>query len=217
MAEEGLFNFSLKTPASISIIGPSMCGKTHLILDIIRNRNLYFDRVVTKVIYVYYRINETLLELATSDPNVILVEDILEADKLIEDSCLVIIDDQLGQLNNRQINELVTDYFIRKVHHLNFNVIITLQRAFSSVTKTILDNTKYAAYFNNPRYKALITHVAKNFAPRNIRFVQEAYAIATRQPHGYLLFDFSNDTPEEYRLRNKIFPNGDDTLLFRSQ
>ena len=212
MAEDSLYDFSLRTPASICLIGPSQCGKSHLIVDIIRNRQLYFDKPIGKVIYVYYRINDILLGLQSSDPDIILVEDIPTAEKLIEDSCLLILDDVLGELNNRQINDTVTDLFIRKVHHYNFNVILTLQRAFSNVPKTILDNTKYAIYFDSPRYRSMIT----NFAKKNLAYVQDAFHRATKIPHGYLLFDFGNETPEEYRLRNKIYPSDDDTCVYRS-
>jgi hypothetical protein len=214
--EGASFDFRLKTPASICILGPSQCGKTHLVLDIIANRQHYFDRPISRVVYVYYKLNDRLQKLAR-DHDIHLVSSITEGDKLITESCLLVLDDQLEELKNRQVNAIVTDYFIRKVHHHNFNVILTLQRAFTAETKTVLDNFRYAVYFDSPRYRSVITHVAKNFAPKNIKYVQEAFKKATEYPHGYLLFDFANDTPDCYRLRSKIYPSGDDMFIFTAE
>ena len=40
----------------------------------------------------------------------------------------------------------------------------------------------------------------------NSRFMVEAYKDATDQPHGYLLIDTKQETPEDLRLRTNIFP-----------
>ena len=148
MAEDALFDFTLKSPAGWCIFGCSQAGKTTTVLDIIRNRNTYFRNPISKVIYCYYRLNDALVQLAESDPDVILVEDIHSADKLIQDSCLLVLEDLQGQLGNRNINDIITNFFIRKIHHFNFTLIFTLQRACSETTKTIRDNTQYRIYFD---------------------------------------------------------------------
>lgn len=42
--------------------------------------------------------------------------------------------------------------------------------------------------------------------PRNPKYVQEAFDNATLKAHSYLLFDFTQTTPDELRLRTEIFP-----------
>ena len=42
--------------------------------------------------------------------------------------------------------------------------------------------------------------------PGQTHYVTEAYKSATEKPHGYLLFDLTQDTPDNLRLRTNIFP-----------
>jgi hypothetical protein len=207
--------FRLQTPLSLCLVGPSMCGKTTQVFDILYNRKTYFDHPITKIIYVYYKLNSNLIKLAESDSSVVLVDSVLEGDKNITENCILVLDDCMTQLKERDIGELVTDYFTRKVHHFNFNVILTLQRAFTPQTRTILDNTRMAAYFDCPRSRSQITYIARNFAPKNIHYVQHAYAKAIAKPHGFLVFNYSVGIPESQRLRNFIYPRaGDENFLY---
>ena len=48
-------------------------------------------------------------------------------------------------------------------------------------------------------------HLGKQIYPNNSKFIQEAYKDATSRPHGYLMFDLKQDTPETYRYRSYIF------------
>ena len=43
-------------------------------------------------------------------------------------------------------------------------------------------------------------------------FVQEAYQDATTKPHGYLVADLKQSTPEILRYRTKIFPHLSNSL-----
>lgn len=47
---------------------------------------------------------------------------------------------------------------------------------------------------------------SKQMYPGKIRFLQEAFDDATSSPHGYLLVDLKQQTPEHVRLRSNIFP-----------
>ncbi len=60
--------------------------------------------------------------------------------------------------------------------------------------------------FKNPRDKAQIRHLAQQVYPENPKFIQEAYNDATKNPHGYLLLDMKQSTPDEMRFRSAIFP-----------
>ena len=72
--------------------------------------------------------------------------------------------------------------------------------------RTISLNSHYIVLFKNPRDASQITHLAKQMYPGNIKFMQEAFHDATSDPHGYLLIDLKQDTPEHLRLRSRIFP-----------
>ena len=42
--------------------------------------------------------------------------------------------------------------------------------------------------------------------PGKTHYVRQAFALATRQAHGYLVIDLKQNTPEGMRLRSHIFP-----------
>ena len=42
--------------------------------------------------------------------------------------------------------------------------------------------------------------------PGKTNYVQQAFELATAKPHGYLLVDLKQTTPEGLRLRSHIFP-----------
>jgi hypothetical protein len=37
------------------------------------------------------------------------------------------------------------------------------------------------------------------------KFIENAYKLATKKPHGYLCFDFQANTPDEIRFRTDLF------------
>jgi hypothetical protein len=41
--------------------------------------------------------------------------------------------------------------------------------------------------------------------PNNVKFLVEAFKMATENPYGYLLLDLRADTLEKYRVRSNIF------------
>lgn len=68
-------------------------------------------------------------------------------------------------------------------------------------------NSSYIVIFKNPRDRAQIQHLARQVFPENPKFLQEAYLDATSRPHGYLLLDLKQCTPDNYRVRTSIFPD----------
>ncbi|KAK7103579.1 hypothetical protein V1264_018449 [Littorina saxatilis] len=72
--------------------------------------------------------------------------------------------------------------------------------------RTISLNSHYLVVFKNPRDASQITHLAKQMYPGKLKYVQEAFKDATSMPHGYLLFDLRQETPDQLRLRTKLFP-----------
>lgn len=117
---------------------------------------------------------------------------------------LLVIDDMMGCKNYEQI----VDLFTKGCHHGNISVFFITQNIFHQARgqRDISLNAHYIVCFKNPRDKAQIRHLARQICPENPLFLQEAYTDATSEPHGYLLLDLKQDTPDEYRFRTNIFP-----------
>lgn len=118
---------------------------------------------------------------------------------------LIIIDDLMRESSNNSIMDL----FTKGSHHKNLSVIFITQNIFHQGRgqRDISLNSNYIVLFKNPRDKAQIQHLARQVYPENPKFLQEAYHDATSRPHGYLLLDLKQTTPEKYRVRSCIFPD----------
>lgn len=68
-------------------------------------------------------------------------------------------------------------------------------------------NSSHIILFRNIRDKKQISVFASQYSPKNTRFVVDSYLDATNSPFSYLLIDLSQTTPEELRLRTRIFPS----------
>ncbi|CAH0403841.1 unnamed protein product [Chilo suppressalis] len=108
---------------------------------------------------------------------------------------------------NHQVVQLLT-FCTKGSHHRNLSVIFITQNLFhqGKGQRDISLNANYIVIFKNPRYRSQIQHLARQVCPENTRFFQEIYYDATAQPHGYLLLDLKQSTPENCRFRTCIFP-----------
>ena len=116
---------------------------------------------------------------------------------------LIVLDDLMTEAN-----DLVTSLFTKKSHHNNVSVVYIVQNLFHQ-TKThrnISLNTHYILLMKNPRDASQINRLSQQMFPQKTKLLQEAYADATSRPHGHLMIDLKQDTPEEIRLRTNIFP-----------
>ena len=187
-------------PFTSVIAGPTGCGKTEWVLKFLQHLNAMVDPVPTRVIYSYGEWQPAFRRL----PNQVqLVEGIPDIPDRAQEPMLLIIDDQMDKADQR-----VSNLFTKGSHHRNVSVMYIVQNVFdkNKEHRTISLNAHYLVLFKNPRDKSQIIHLAKQMYPGQTHFVQEAFALATKEPHGYLLIDLKQSTPEHMRLRSHLFP-----------
>ena len=116
---------------------------------------------------------------------------------------LIIVDDLMDETDQR-----IASLFTKKSHHRNISVMYIVQNLFhqGKYHRTISLNAHYMVVFKNPRDVSQIMALAQQMYPKRTKFFLEAYAAATARPHGYLLIDMKQDTPDILRLRHQIFP-----------
>ena len=116
---------------------------------------------------------------------------------------LVVIDDLMAETDDR-----ITKLFTKGSHHRNISVMYIVQNLFgkNKEQRTISLNSHYIVLFKNPRDGSQITNLAKQMYPGRVSYVQESFKDATSAPHGYLLIDLRQETPDNLRLRSCIFP-----------
>lgn len=189
-----------KHPFTSIIAGPTGCGKTQFVITFLNNLSEMTDPTPEKIIYSY---GEWQQEFRNLPSNVELTEGIPDLCEYSNTSLLLIIDDQMHDVNDR-----ILSLFTKGSHHRNISVMYIVQNLFDQNAKhrTISLNAHYLVVFKNPRDASQIVHLAKQMYPGQTKYAQEAFALATRYPHGYLLVDLKQQTPEHLRLRGHIFP-----------
>lgn len=203
---------SWKVPFSAVIAGPSGCGKSHFVARFIKHLNVMVDKPIVEIIWCYAEW-QSLYDTLQKEHSIRFHKGIIDSDEIPSGSGarIVIIDDLM-----READERVVDLFTKGGHHRNLCILFLLQNIFTQGKgrRDISLNAHYAVCFKNPRDRAQIMHLSRQVAPQNPKFVQEAFEDATKEAHGYLLFDFKQSTPDLLRLRTSIFPDDAESIVY---
>jgi hypothetical protein len=111
---------------------------------------------------------------------------------------LVIIDDLMSECGSE-----ISKLFTKGSHHRNLSVCFLMQNFFhqSKEIRTITLNAHYIILFKNPRDKQQIATLARQmYGNRDAQVMEQAFVMATNEPHGYLLVDLKQSTPDHLRV-----------------
>ena len=117
---------------------------------------------------------------------------------------VIVLDDLLNESRNSQD---VTAMFTKAAHHKPCFIIFIMQNLFPSgkEARTRSLNTHYYIIFKNPRDKSQVEFLARQILPRKAKSLIEVFEAATEKPYNYLFLDFTQECPDEYRLRSHLF------------
>ena len=163
----------------------------------------------TRIIYSYGEWQPSYRTLPT---HVELQEGLGDIPENAKQPTLLVIDDQMNE-----VDKTVTRLFVKGSHHRNISVIYIVQNLFGKNNdhRTISLNAHYLVVFKNPRDKSQIIHLAKQICPGEVNYAKEAFDLATRKPHGYLLVDLKQSTLDALRFRGRIFPGEENEVYVR--
>ena len=187
----------LKSPFTALVAGPTGSGKTVLVANLIKKAATVSTPPLREIIYCYgvWQPSFDALEgLVTFRQGMINVPEDIPSDGA---NRWLIIDDLMSETSGKQdVNNLFTKYS----HHHNISVFYILQNIFIKENVTISRNSQYLFIFKNPCDGLTITNLAKQTYPRNVKFLQDAFADATSTPHSHLLLDLKQNTDERMRV-----------------
>lgn len=127
-------------------------------------------------------------------------------------SPVLIWDDALGYGTNESLKTFMTSLFTRLSHHLNLSCIVIIQNLFdqssknSAFLRTLNRNVKYIIIFKWPRDNTILRSVIYQIMTDKIRGREMINSIRHEliPPHSYVMFDFSQDTPDCLRIKFNI-------------
>lgn len=193
------------------ICGPTGCGKTWFVKKFLKFISRMTSEPFERIIFYYSEWQPAYTEYGAS---IEFHEGLPQNADYANDrrAKLIIIDDLMREASNNS----VVDLFTKGSHHKNLSVIFITQNLFHQGhgQRDISLNANYIVIFKNPRDRAQIQHLARQVYPEDPRFVQEAYHDAASKPHGYLLLDLKQSTPDNCKFRTCIFPDDPHNFVY---
>ena len=194
-----------KTPFTLNIIGPSKCGKTSLVLDLLEHNSIMMTPAPQKIIYCYSLYQQLFDYLKEKVKNIEFIRGLPNLDEI--SNCLLVLDD-LGQdcIDNKDIVLL----FTVGSHHRNISVILLTHNIFEKgkYMRTISLNCSYLVIFNNMRDRKQIKFLGTQLFPGETKYFEEILEDAFKtQERGFLIIDLLPKTIDELRLRTFDFKN----------
>lgn len=197
-----------KHPFSAIIAGPSGCGKSHFVINFIKNVHDLCNVQFHEIFWHY-----SIWQPSFNIQGVKYIQGLPDAEFDSDQPRLIIIDDLMRESANSTV---IIDLFSKKSHHCNMSVFFISQNLFyrGSNHRDLSLNSHYLVLFKNPRDKTQIRSLAQQMCPGNSKFLVEAFSDATDKPHGYLLIDLKQTTPENFRFRTNIFPDDGPMIVY---
>lgn len=200
--EDEIWKF--KHPFTARFVGPTACGKTTFLIQVIEKRLV--DPWPQNIIYFYGSAwQDGSFDRLKENHGVQFIkgfdETVLES--LDSSSSLVICDDLVLEMKD---SDSAANLFMRGSHHLNMSVILIEQSLFPKGKQSVAmkQNTHYTVLFKSPSDTLSITTLGRQMFGNRGRFLTEAYHDCTKEPFSYLVIDSKQKTPDALRLVTKV-------------
>lgn len=210
--EEDNEPLKLVHPSTILISGPTGCGKTYFVSELLRKN--WFNPAIERFILIYGEWQEVYDKLKKDlGADIEFVHNPETYDDIYESldpqqRNLIIFDDQMSR---SKASKGILKFFTQGSHHRNLSVLYLVQNLFdqNKEHRTISLNAQYLILFRNPRdsmqVRSLGMQVVGASSKGQVNNFIRAYQDATNEPYSYLMIDARPETPTEFRLRSKIF------------
>ncbi|XP_045201506.2 uncharacterized protein LOC123555043 [Mercenaria mercenaria] len=194
----------LQHPFTMMISGPTACGKTTFVKELLQNHIYRIKPGVQRIVWLYKRWQPMYGEIqSTVYPEVKFYQGIpsdINEDEYFDTKLnnLLILDDMMSEAGK---DKRITDLFTEGSHHRSLSVISINQNLYASKDPTQRRNCHYLVMFNNPVDKQSMITLARQMYPGKTEYFLKKFEKATKQPYGFLLVDLKPFTPEHARLK----------------
>jgi len=192
-------NIKFQCPFGCLVAGPSMSGKSHFILQMLKKPVKYFDSSPSRIIYVY----SIWQDAYEGMPNITFVEGVqglttISFSKKIP--TVLVIDDLMEELcNDKSLSML----FTREMHHKNITVFFLVQNLYKQgrCMRDVALNCQVTILFKSPRDTEQISILARQ---TGIKILKTAYQEAIKERYGHLVINLQPTTPDILRLQSNL-------------
>lgn len=209
-------------PGTMTVSGPTGCGKTHFVKRLIQHSMFRDDndRPINRVIWFHGTApSDELIDKVTKytggraefyrGVNEDLVRNGLDE----KENNLIVIDDLMQELSDKKI---LANLFTKGSHHSNCSVVYIVQNLFDRgrASSTVAKNSHYTVVFKNERALYEIRSLAPQVLPAGRgRDFTELFDRITQAPFSYLVLDCHPRSNKNEKFRTAIFP-GEESKIF---
>jgi hypothetical protein len=196
--------FVFHHPFRTYIAGPTTCGKTKLVENILINRHKLIDKVIERIVICYKAMQESYENLKILDIDVEFHEGIISSSQFDPKiNNLLILDDLMSECKDS--NEILKLFTVDS-HHRNISVFLISQNIYTKgkCAREINLNSSNMIIFKNPRDNVQISILGRQMFPSRSKAFLEAFKDATVKEHGYLFLDFTQKTPDNLRIQANV-------------
>ena len=190
----------------MAVCGPSCCGKTELIFQMLM-RNTFYPKFNS--IYYFYQHEQPKFSSIERNLNIFFTK-FSGFDFISQLESLLVFDDSCEEIfNDKEFSKLAT-----AGRHRNISVIYVKHNLFqqSKWSRTIELNTTNIILFKSPRDIHQITYIGIQL--NNTSFLKESYELATKLTLGYLLIDLDPKTSDFLRYCSNIVQPGPTIFIY---
>ena len=200
-----MIDIRLKENFKLFISGPSRCGKTFFVSELLENIDTITKEPPETIIYVYKVWQNKFDEMK----NVvhIFMEDSENVIQNIKDvaqgqGIFVIFDDLI---NSKSLVDIAT-LFTVDGRHMNMSMAFLSQRMFvnNEYFRQISQNCDYFCIFKNPRNSSEIRTLAQQITPGSLDLI-EIYKEATKNPFSYLIINLTQECVPDVKYLSHLF------------
>ena len=191
-------------PFTCLVSGPTGCGKSSLVRDIILQSGI--TPKPERIVWLYVEDQPMYKTLSKHGVEFIQgIPDDFETMFNAQHKNLLILDDLMTHCHS---DARLTRMFSVGSHHRNLSIIFIIHNLFhqGKEMRNLSLNSHYIVLFKNPRDSLQITTLSRQMYPSKSQFLVEAYRNATKHSYGYLLLDLKPTTPDKLRVRTNILP-----------
>ena len=200
-----MFDIRLKENFKLFISGPSRCGKTFYIADLLENISTFAKEPPETIIYLYkvwqskFDEMRNLVDIFIQD-NVDIMHEIRKIS--LGQRIFIIFDDMI---NSKSLPDIAT-LFTVDARHMNISMAFLTQRMFvnNEYFRQISQNSDYFCIFKNPRNCSEIRTLAQQLTPGSLDLI-EIYKKATETPFSYLFINLTQECNSDVKYLSHIF------------
>ena len=212
-----MFDIRLKENFKLFVSGPSRCGKTFFISELLENIETFSKNPPKTILYIY-KVWQTKFDEMKSvvdgfiEDNENVVQQIKQL--ALGQKIFLIFDDLI---NSKSLMDIAT-LFTVDGRHMNMSMAFLTQRMFvnNEHFRQISQNCDYFCIFKNPRNSSEIRTLAQQLTPGSLDLI-EIYKEATKNPFSYLLIDLTQECDPSVKYLSHIFDENHSLKVYQLQ